>query len=61
MRHLILFLTRFLSAESTQRMLLDLARRLAQKTNFEWDDAVVNAFSDIWRGYYRRKDGNNNH
>lgn len=53
MRQILVFLSRFLSAKSTQLMLLDIALRLAKKTDFTWDDEIVNAFSEIWNDYYR--------
>lgn len=57
MRQILVFLSRFLSAKSTQKMLLDIAKRLAKKTDFTWDDEIVNAFSEIWKNYYRGRDG----
>lgn len=57
MRQILVFLSRFLTAKSTQQMLLDIARRLAKKTDFEWDDKIVSAFWEIWKNYYREKDG----
>ena len=61
MRQILVFLSRFLSAKSTQQMLLDIARRLAQKTDFTWDDEIVEAFSQIWKKHYWEKYGNDNH
>lgn len=57
MRQVLVFLSRFLSEKQTQKMLLDIAKRLAAKTDFKWDDEIVNAFSEIWKGYYRGRDG----
>lgn len=61
MRQILVFLSRFLSEKQTQKMLLQIARRLAEKTSFEWDDEIVEAFSQIWKKYYWEKYGNDNH
>lgn len=55
MRQILVFLSRFLGAESTQKMLLQIARRLAEKTDFKWDDEIIDAFCAIWNDYYRDK------
>lgn len=49
MRKVIEFLAKFLSDENTQKMLLNVAARLAKKTDFEWDDELVSAFRK-WSG-----------
>ncbi len=55
MRQILVFLSRFLSEKQTQKMLLQIARRLAEKTAFKWDDEIIDAFCGIWNDYYRDK------
>lgn len=61
MRQILVFLSRFLSEKQTQKMLLQIARRLAEKTSFKWDDEIIDAFCSIWTDYYRTKNGINNY
>ena len=55
MRQILVFLSRFLSEKQTQKMLLQIAKRLAEKTSFKWDDEIIDAFCGIWNDYYMRK------
>lgn len=58
MRQILVFLSRFLNEKQTQKMLLQIARRLAKKTSFKWDDEIIDAFCAIWTDYYRDKKWN---